>query len=488
MEIIMPTIKKNFVYQSIYQLLVILVPLALAPYLSRVLGAEGIGVYSYTLSIATYFVFFSKLGLAHHGARTIAAVRDDREKLDKTFSNLFFLHFAVSLFVLAAYIFFIVFLAGEYRLFFTIHGIGIIGALLDINWLFLGLEQVKFTVIRSIAVKLLAAASVFIIVKEPADLWKYTLIMTLGTFFGQAMVWAFLRRFTKFVRPSWNGIKPHIKPLFILFLPVIALSVYNILDKIMLGAISGQIQLGFYENSQKIIFVPVGLITAFNAIMLPRISNLRARENEKEKSRLTLLSMKYVMLLAFAMTFGIAGIAGRFAPWFFGGEFKECGVLIRTLCIIIPFLSFQNVITSQFLIPNNMDKMHTVSTAAGAVINVSANLILIPQLGAMGAVISTVLAECLRCVIVAFAAKKQLPIMLYLKNSLFFLIAGIAMYALVRYVGAATDRLGVTILLQVTVGAAFYLGISAVYLHLTKDAFFTENINKILKRGRKNDV
>ncbi|MDR2559177.1 MAG: flippase [Oscillospiraceae bacterium] len=479
----MPAIKKNLLYQSLYQLLIILVPLALSPYLSRVLGAEGIGIYSYTFSIVTYFVYFAKLGLAHHGARTIAAVRDDKQQLDKTFGNLFFLHLLVSVFALLAYIVFLVFFTGEYRLFFTIHAIALFSALLDINWLFMGLEQVKFTVVRNVAVKLLATGSVFVFVNEPADLWKYTLIMSLGTFFGQAMVWAFVKRFIRFVRPTWACMKPHIKPLLVLFIPVIALSVYNILDKIMLGAMTDKIQLGFYENSQKIIFVPIGLITAFNAIMIPRISNINAKGDENEKNRLTLLSMKYVMLLAIAMMFGIAGIAGRFAPWFFGGEFRECGALIKTLCIIIPFLAFQNVITAQYLIPNNLDKMHTISTVAGALINVAANFILIPQLGATGAAISTILAESLRCFIVVLAAKKQLPIGKYLKNSLFFFAAGAVMYVLVHYIGVVTDRFGWTIFIQVVIGAGFYLGVSAIYLHLTKDAFFTENFNKIFKRG-----
>jgi O-antigen/teichoic acid export membrane protein len=474
----MPTIKKNFLYQTLYQLLVIIVPLALAPYLSRVLGAEGIGVYTFTFSVVTYFIYTARLGLDHHGSRTIAAVRDDKEKLNKAFSNLFFLHVIISLFVLAVYIIFLVFFAGEYRFFFAIHAIALFGTLLDINWLFLGLEQVKFTVVRSIAVKLSAAASVFIFVKTPDDLWKYTLIMSLGTFAGQAVVWAFIRRFTTFVKPTRSGIKQHIKPMLILFIPIIAMSVYNILDKIMLGAMTDKIQLGFYENSQKIIIVPVGLITAFNAIMLPRMSNLNAKNNDPEKRRLTLISMKYVMLLALAMAFGIAGISDRFAPWFFGGEFRECAILIKTLCLMIPFLAFQNVITAQYLIPNNMDKIYTASTVAGAVINVIANLILIPRFGALGAVISTVFAETLRCIIVVFAARKTLPIGIYLKNSLFFFLAGAMMYALVRYIGFAANDIYATILIQVVAGSGFYLGVSALYLHVTKDKFFKDNVVK----------
>ncbi|MDR2531857.1 MAG: flippase [Oscillospiraceae bacterium] len=482
----MPTIKKNFLYQSLYQLLILLIPLILAPYISRVLGAEGIGIYSYTFSIVTYFIYFARLGLSNHGIRSIAAVRDDKEKLNRTFSNLFFLHLVISLFVFAAYVVFIVFFAGEYRLYFIIHAITVLSALFDINWLFLGLEQVKFTVTRSTAVKLSITASVFLFVKSPGDLWKYTLIMGLGVFLGHSVLWVFVKRFIAFVKPTWSGIKTHVKPMLILFVPVIALSVFNTLDKIMLGAMTDKIQLGFYENSQKIIFVSVGFITAFNAIMLPRMSNLNAKDNadesrpQNEKSRLMLVSMKYVMLLAFAMTFGIAAISDRFAPWFFGGAFRECGILIRTLCLIIPFLAFQSVLSTQYLIPNKRDKMYTASTVAGAVINIAANLILIPRFGALGAVISTILAESLRCIIVVFAAKNHLPVGVYLKNTLFFVFAGAVMYALVRYVGFIANDVYGTILIQVIVGAGFYLGISALYLHITKDAFFRNNVVKRL--------
>jgi O-antigen/teichoic acid export membrane protein len=377
---------------------------------------------------------------------------------------------------------FLLFFAGEYRLFFAIHAVLLIGALLDVNWFFLGIEQVAITVMRSSAVKLLAAASVFIFVRTPDDLWKYLLIMGLGTLLGQAMVWVFISRFVTVMKPSLSGMKSHIKPLLIMFIPVIALSVYNILDKIILGAIAGQTELGFYENSQKLILVPAGFITAFNAVMLPRMSNLGAKENTSEKSRLMLISMKYVMLLALAMAFGIAAIADGFAPLFFGWEFAECGVLIKTLCLIIPFLAFQNVLTAQFLIPGRRDKIYTASAAAAALINVFANLILIPRFGALGAVISTVFAECLRCIIVAAAAKNHLPVGVYIKNSLFFLAAGAVMFVLVSLIGAELGTSVVTVLIQISAGIAFYLGVCAVYFYVTKDAFFRENLKRFMKR------
>jgi O-antigen/teichoic acid export membrane protein len=478
----MPTIKKNFLYQTIYQLLIILTPLITAPYVSRVLGAQNIGIYSYAASIAFYFAIFARLGLTHHGARIIAAVRDDRDKLNKTFSDLLLLHVVVSLIALAAYVGFFVFFAGELKIYFIIQGFTVLSALFDINWLFMGLEQVKLTATRSVFIKIIAVVCVFVFVKDAADLWKYTLILTFATFAGQAVVWLFIKRFVSLVRPTWHGIKAHLRPIFVLFIPVVAGSVYTIFNKVMLGTMTDKTQLGFYTNSEKIILVPLGLIIAFNAVMLPRMSNITAKGNEAEKNRLTRISMKYVMLLAFAMTFGIAGVADNFAPRFFGWEFKDCGALITAFCLMIPFLSFQGVISSQYLIPNSKDRILTVSAVAGAIVNITANLLLIPHFHAMGAVIGTVLAESLRCIIVVIAVRKSLPIGTYIRNSAFFLLTGAAMFLLVRFVGGAAGDSIAAILLQIASGGVFYVGISAFYLHVSKDPFFVNNVVKRLKK------
>jgi len=478
----MPSIKKNIAYQSIYQLLTTLLPLVLTPYISRVLGAEKIGIYAYSLSISTYFIYFAKLGIEHHGSRTIAAVRDNRDKLNKTFSDLFFLHLTVSLIILLAYTSFVIFFVVEYKLYFAFLGITILAALFDITWLFSGLEQFKTIVTRNTIIKILTVACVFIFIKNKNDLWKYILIMSIGTFAGQIIVWFFLKKHTSIVKPTWNGIKPHIKPILILFIPVIATSVYNIMDKIMLGAMTDKVQLGFYENSEKIIFIPMGFIIAFNGVMIPRMSNLGAKKDKSAQNRLTLISMKYVMILAFAMMFGIAGIANGFAPLFFGEEFRNCGVLITCLCAVIPFLAFSNLIAAQYLVPNSKDKLYTISTVAGAVINIIANLILIPRFQAMGAAVGTILAESLRCIVMVIATRKALPVLTYIKNSLFFLFAGVIMFTLVRYVGFILNESIVTVLFQVVLGAALYLLLSVVFLYLKKDEFLIKNLKRILRR------
>ena len=85
------SIKANFIYNSIYQILTILLPLVTTPYISRVLGADGIGTYSYGFSIAKYFVLFAMLGLNNYGNRSISAIRDNKEELSKTFWGIYYM-------------------------------------------------------------------------------------------------------------------------------------------------------------------------------------------------------------------------------------------------------------------------------------------------------------------------------------------------------------------------------------------------------------
>lgn len=471
-------IKRNLFYQSIHQITIVLIPLLLTPYISRVLGAEGIGIYSYTQAIAMYFVLFAMLGIEHHGSRSIATVRDNSEKLNRTFSNLVWLRIAISFVTIIFYAIFIASSSDEYRIFFIVQAPLVISALFDITWFFAGLENFRVVTVRNVLIRTISLILVFIFVNDRSDLWIYTIIMSTGVLLGQVSVWLLVKRYISFVKPSLSEIKPHIRPLLVLFIPVIALSVYNVLNRIMLGAMADSVELGFFANSRALVSIPTGFIIASNTVMIPRIANINAAGNDSEKSRLTLISMKYVMLLAFAMAFGIAAIANDFAPLFFGPEFADIDRLIVVLCIILPFLAFSNTLAAQYIVPHSKDMVYAASTVFAAVMSIVANLLFIPQYGAMGAVIGVIAAESTRCIILAVYSRKALPIFTYMKNSIFFLIAGIAMFFLVRIIGGLTDANVLSIILQVSIGAVFYLGVNTIYLYATKDELIRRQFSK----------
>ena len=69
------SIKKNYMYNLIYQILTLITPFITTPYLSRVLGANGVGTYSYIDSVCSYFVLFATLGLTTFGQREVSYVQ-----------------------------------------------------------------------------------------------------------------------------------------------------------------------------------------------------------------------------------------------------------------------------------------------------------------------------------------------------------------------------------------------------------------------------
>lgn len=474
------SLKKNFLYNIMYQILIMILPLITAPYISRVIGAEGIGIYSYTYSIVNYFVLFAMLGLNNHGNRSIAAVRDDKEILSKTFFEIYGLQLLTSISMVLLYALYLFIGNYENKNISSIQIIFIISTLLDINWFFFGLEQFRLTVTRNTVIKILTVILIFIFVKDGSSLWLYTLIMAGGTLLSQVMLWAFVRKYVLFQLPTWKGIISHFRPNLVLFVPVIAISIYKIMDKIMLGSMTNMIEVGFYENSEKITGLPMGIITALGVVMLPRMSNLTANGNFDKAKQYIEISLKFIMFLAIGITIGLFAIASNFIPLFFGEEFKDAVPVVSILSFTVLFISWANVIRTQFLIPQKKDKIYIISTGLGAIVNMIINLFLIPLYGAIGAAIGTIFAEAFVAIYQTWKVRKELEINKYLKNSLIYVVPSMVMYLVICVLGELNINSILLLMFQVCIGAIIYVLLSVVALFIF-DYRFKEMILKRLK-------
>lgn len=480
----MNSVKKNFAYNFIYQILIMILPLITAPYLSRVLGADGIGTYSYTYSIAYYFTLFGMLGLNNYGNRSIARIRNDKEKLSKAFWEIYGMQVITSIIIFIFYLLYAGF-ARTNRTISILQGCFVISVLFDINWFFFGIEEFKITVTRNTIIKLLTLILIFVFVKSKNDLIIYILIMAMSTLLSQIVLWPFLIKKIYFVKPKWVDIIKHFSQNLVLFIPVIAVSIYNTLDKIMLGYMSSMIQVGFFDNSQKIITIPMSAITALGTVMLPRMSNLISLGKRNESYEMIEKSMLFIMLLGSAFMFGIAGISSVFAPLFFGQEFKDCGSLITLLSVTIIFICWANVIRTQYLIPNGEDKIYVITVLLGAIVNIIINYLLIPNLGAQGAAIGTIAAEATVCISQTIMVRKELNIKQYFKNGFPFLLIGLVMYLTLKYLELGHTITIKFLILQIIVGATTYIVLVQFYSILTKNMLVKNTIKSILKIKRK---
>ena len=267
-------IKLNYVYNLIYQVLILILPLITTPYLSRILGAENIGIYGFTLSISSYFILFGSLGISMYGQREIAYVQDDVVKRTKTFYEILFVRFITMFISMVLFaLFFCV--KGNFVVYYRLLLLELVANSLDISWFFQGMEEFKKTVSRNLVVKILSVVCIFAFVKEASDLYIYFIIYVLSLLIGNLSLWLYLPKFIKNCKLSDINMKRHLLPIISMFVPQIAIQIYTVLDKTMIGVIlNDMVEVGYYEQAQKIVKIILSVVTAMGIVMVPRISNL----------------------------------------------------------------------------------------------------------------------------------------------------------------------------------------------------------------------
>lgn len=468
----MVSLKKNFLYSIMYQILVIILPLISAPYISRVLGAAGIGEYSYTYSVATYFSLMAMLGISQHGNREIAECGDNLEVRSRRFWSIYLIQLCSHLMIIVFYILYLSFALKKTDILAWLQIIYIFSSLLDISWLFFGTEQFRLTVTRNVVIKVITLLLIFVIVKKQSDLWKYTLLLCISMLLSQMCLWLYLKKYIVAIKVGLKDIKKQIKPILVLFIPVIAYSIYKVMDKIMLGTMTNYEEVGLYDYAYKINNIPISLITAVGNVMLPRMTFLVANGKIKESNLYIKKTFYLVNYISSALVFGIAGISNNFAIVYYGDEFAKCGSLMVCLNWTVFFIVWANILRTQYLIPNRKDRIYVVSTLLGAVVNLLLNLFLIKKYYSMGAAIGTLCAEFTVMFVQLIAIRKDVPVIKYIISSTSYYVVGIVMMMFVRVIENSLGIGPFTLFVQVIGGASLFITLSAVVSYTKKDEIY----------------
>lgn len=478
--------KRNFAYQLVYQILIMFLPIITAPYVSRVLGSENSGIYSYTFTVANYFVVFAMLGLEQYGNRSIARVRDSVCNLNQVFSELLIVHLIFSIFIFIIYLSYFAFLSPRYRLYLGIQSIYVFSAIWDVNWLFFGLEQFKITVLRNSVVKILSVFAVFLFVKDANDLWIYCLIMSLSFLISQIILWRFLPRYVSFKKVSIHNCLIHMKPLLILFIAIIAAHIYRMIDKVMLGWFNQMSNLGCYEYADKLIRLPLSLITALGTVMLSQMSNLFANNEIDKAEKVLRKSAMFEIFMSLALAFGLASISPEFVVLFLGKEYKESVALVMILACTIPLIGWNNFVRTQILIPLQKDRIYTCAVCAGAIVNFFLNLILINLYSARGAAVATIFSYSVVLLIQTVPLFHSTKIKSYFKYIPFPLLTGGLMFLINRLIGNCMGISVATVVLQIVCGIVFFSSMSIMFLYFTDKSLVMVYFNKATRIFKRN--
>lgn len=473
--------RKNLILSTLYQILTMVTPLLTAPYVSRVLGADGVGVYSYTNSIVTYFTMFAALGTVSYGSREIARVREDPASYSKLFWEielLTLLTTGVCLLVWMGWCF----TATTYRIYYLILTMSLLAQIFDISWFYAGLEQFQYTVLQNALFKILGVVAIFLFVREKQDLGVYVGIVSATVLLGNASMWLYLPRFLVKVSGQRLCITRHFRETLVYFVPTIATSIYTVLDKTLLGAITNDAyENGYYDQATKIINIAKSVtFTGLNSVLGSRISWLFAKK-EYDQIRIRIAqSMDFILFMGIGMCFGIWAVAEGFVPLFFGQGFEKVSLLLKLMCPLILIVGVSNCLGSQYYNPAGLRGLSAKFLIAGSAVNLVFNLLLIPVWTSVGAVVATLLAEGIISMLYLRYCDGVIRLKTLWKMAQKKLLAGLIMFIIVCRIGSWMSG-NWSVILQIGAGVVVYI----LCLTALKDSVIFELVLPALKKQQK---
>ena len=448
-------ILKNYAYNLSYQLLVIILPIITTPYVTRVFSSTDLGTYGYFNSIVTYFILLATLGVANYGTKEISGHRKD---IRKNFWGIYTLQFGATILSICLYILLCLSLSFMQNPVAYILGLSLVSKGMDISWLFQGLEDFRKITVRNITVKLVGVISIFLFVKSANDLYLYVFLLTIFELLGQFSMWLPAREFIGKPHFDWSYAKQHLKPVVLLFLPQIAISLYVTLDRTMLGALASTKDVGIYDQALKLVNILLTLVTSLGSVMLPRVANLLSTGDHKAVNKMHQMSFLIYNLVIFPIIAGMLIVNDDFVQFFLGQDFQDAKYAIAIMIFRMFFIGWTNIMGIQILIPHNKNKEFMISTTIPAIVSVGLNLLLLPKLGYIGAAIVSVLTEALVWAIQLYFTINYLKEVPLLASTVKIIGASALMYGVLFVVKTTVNFTPViNVMVFATIGAILYI-------------------------------
>lgn len=474
----MASIRKNFLFTLISQLLVVLTPLLVMPFVARRLQVTNVGISSFTESIVYIFSIFAVFGCSIYGQREIAYCKDCEKTQLKRFLEIFF---TVSLTAILSIVAFVIFIycQTQYQLLYIIQILELIAYWWDVSWYYQGREDFKQLLLRNILIKGSYIVAIFIFIRDTNDLPLYVFLRCVTLLIGSiAILFPLLYKALKFqIKFSLKTIPKHFKGMFLLFLPSIAIMVYTVLDKTMIGIMTkSPDQNGCYEEAIKMIRVLMHIVASISIVLLPRIATLHASGKNDEIKQKLQHSFKFIYFLTFPMICGMCFIATPFVPLFLGPGFEGSIQLLQTLSILLFLIGIGRLLGTT-LISMGKENIYTRNIIIGAISNFILNLVLIPRYQALGAAYASVIAEMLVTCAMIYSNRHVLSLPKLMFSSIVYLCAIVVMsVALFGIQALGMEENILQLFLFIFVGGITYVGV----LLLLKDAFIYDIFRRML--------
>lgn len=476
----MVTLKKNIFYSTILTTANYIFPLLTYPYVSRVLGVDKIGICNFVDSIINYFVLFSMLGVGIVGIREIAKNKNDKECLNKTFNSLFFLNTLSTTIMLVLLIIAINIVPklNEHKELMYIGAFKLVFNYLLIEWLYKGLEDIKFITNRTVIIRCLYVISVFIFIHDVNDYKLYYLLMALMVVLNSIVNILYSRKFVKYSLSNIY-IKPYIRPFIILGLYMLLTSMYTSFNVAYLGFVAGETEVGYYTTATKLYGIILSVFTAFTGVMLPRMSALIAEHNIDEfknllKKSVNLLFGFSIPLISFTMIF-----AKPIILLLSGKGYDGAITLMQIVMPLILIIGYEQILVIQTLMPLKYDKAILINSIVGACIGILLNILLVSKYKSVGSAFVWFISELSVLFTAQYFVWKKIKIKFPFKYFFKNIIDNIPLLALMLLIYLMDQNS----IINMFIGCAIMLIYSIVVQYfILKNSIFINLINKVIRR------
>lgn len=390
------SVKLNFFYNILLNISKVLFPLITAPYVARVLEPDGVGLFNFANTYAGYFSLFAVLGIPVYAIREVAKIRDNLKAQEKFVSEIMSLSLCTTLvctILFVASVFLVPQLYQNYAI-FLVSGLALYLTPLTIEWFYSGREEFGYITFRALLLRIISIVFLFLLVKTKDDLLVY---VSLNAVMGVVNIaWNYIKMLQMGIHPYLTlHFKQHFKPLLLLFSANIAISIYTMLDTLMLGFMSNYEEVGFYNSAINISKNLLPIATSLSAVAMPRLAYYMKQGDWEQINVFMDKSLSVVSFLCFPITFGVIVVAPTFVPLFYGEMFYGAILPLQIVIGVVVAIGLNNLLGVQTLLALGHDKLFLYSVLVGTFSNFFVNLLVIPRFGASGASAASVLAETL---------------------------------------------------------------------------------------------
>lgn len=482
------SIKQNYIFSLLYKVIAVLVPVLITPYLDRILEPDGNGAISFVSSIASYFILLANLGIEGYGQRAVAMHRDDKAFLNKFVLEIFILKIFLTIFSGTIFIVLFSIIGGAKTEMYLIFSISVFFVAFDFSWLFQGLENFRILAITHLVARAAYVVLVFLLVNTKQQINVAAFLWVGMTVVSYLLSFPFASRFFK--TNKGEKLKPfsHLKESLIYFIPAIAVSVYTILDKTMIGIITGSdFENGYYEEADKIVKLVLTVVTTLNIIMRSRISYCFARGKFEQVKNYIRQTANLAFMLCLPMMFGLLAVSRPFVNIYCGEAYGKSVILLRILSPLILIIAVSNILGTHYYTPFNKQRTSNKFLITGAVVNIVFNLPLIYFMQSVGAAIASVVAEFTILVLYAVNANRFFEFTEFLKISWKYAVCAGVMFVVVAVMVHFLPQSILWLVVEIVCGIVVY----SVLLLILRVEFVINRIKSLsakLKKRKQRDI